>query len=875
MIKNISLLVCLIASPILTAQWNLLTPVKDATDIVAVEYAGNNTFYLVDGALEKILKTTDNGETWNRVRTLVNFNAVDSDIHMFDEMNGLVTASGGIFRTSDGFENITPVTNLGIGATDLFFVGSEIGYTVGYSGRIHKTTDGGDTWIEQNSNTTTELRHVYFFDANTGFAVKSGSELLHTVDGGNTWNTTAIPSGVWEDIAFTDAQHGVVLGWSNIIYTSDGGVTWTESAYDPSDSLFEVTASNGALIAVGRDGILARSADQGISWTEEYQGDDDIFSIGKGAGIIFAAGEDKIWRSSDNGLNFEMNQDGVARTRIKDISFANNFNGAVSGDDGNGSGGGFWNAILVTPDGGRSWTTSALNTTISYRDVQLLPDGNGIYTSGATSYRYTTDYGESWTLRSIPGSSSGQGELWMENADTYYIQASSSTLGSGIFKTEDGGITWSVNPVSISITDFFFLSNEVGFAAGSFTGLYKTTDAGASWSVVNSSLQAEPLNVHFTDEQTGYFASTSSTRKTEDGGLTWQSLSNGNNAAVYFYDEMLGYVVNREAALLRTTDGGANWTYIISDYENVVIRDAVFLNGRIIVAGNNSDILSTSIPKILTAIEPSDLVLCDVNNPGDETEIFDLTSRIDEITGGNPEFVVSFYENEPDANTGQNEISPATQYSNTTNPQTIYVRLVDTNNPTIYDTTSLQLIVETLPSPGQPDDIFIDEGDNDGFAIFDLTVNESQTLNGQAPSQFTLSYFETQNDAQQGVNAIAIPSAYLNISNPQTIYGSFTFNETSCFELFSFEIETDAVLGINVEEIPAITVHPNPVNDLLFVTLEIPGTLSIYDLNGALLYSTTTMEQTQDISFERFASGLYFLHFYSEKTVQTLKVIKY
>lgn len=76
------------------------------------------------------------------------------------------------------------------------------------------------------------------------------------------------------------------------------------------------------------------------------------------------------------------------------------------------------------------------------------------------------------------------------------------------------------------------------------------------------------------------------------------------------------------------------------------------------------------------------------------------------------------------------------------------------------------------PPIAQPDDLIVcdDNGANDGFAYFDLTVNESQTLNGLNPSSYNIKYYNTLSDAQNNAGAFVNESNYYNIINPQTIY---------------------------------------------------------------------------------------------------------
>ena len=46
-------------------------------------------------------------------------------------------------------------------------------------------------------------------------------------------------------------------------------------------------------------------------------------------------------------------------------------------------------------------------------------------------------------------------------------------------------------------------------------------------------------------------------------------------------------------------------------------------------------------------------------------------------------------------------------------------------------------------------------------------------LGDQNLSDIDVKYHETQQDAELGINPIAVPTHYNNITNPQTIYVSF------------------------------------------------------------------------------------------------------
>ncbi|WNM18541.1 choice-of-anchor L domain-containing protein [Flavobacterium capsici] len=114
-----------------------------------------------------------------------------------------------------------------------------------------------------------------------------------------------------------------------------------------------------------------------------------------------------------------------------------------------------------------------------------------------------------------------------------------------------------------------------------------------------------------------------------------------------------------------------------------------------------------------------------------------------------------------------------------------YTLTAQYNNTTCTATDTI--LVEFYPEiiGGQPNDL-IECGVN-GVATFDLTVNTPIILNGNNPSDYTVNYYLTQADAEGSVNPIANPTAYDNISNPQTIYYQLS-NAGDCFIVGNFDL---------------------------------------------------------------------------------------
>jgi gliding motility-associated-like protein len=189
---------------------------------------------------------------------------------------------------------------------------------------------------------------------------------------------------------------------------------------------------------------------------------------------------------------------------------------------------------------------------------------------------------------------------------------------------------------------------------------------------------------------------------------------------------------------------------------------------------------------------PPNMVICDdLSNDGQET--FVLSSQDTFILNGQSA-TVSYHLTSNDAAFGTSPLN-ATGYQNISNPQTIFVRLVDNfglmcNSNTL---TSFDLIVDRRAVFTAANDIVVcDDVSNDGFATFDLTSQDADILGAQIATENSIRYFTTQADAIAGVagTEISNPSNYTNTTlGRETIFVRIENNASvDCADFGSFEL---------------------------------------------------------------------------------------
>ncbi len=193
---------------------------------------------------------------------------------------------------------------------------------------------------------------------------------------------------------------------------------------------------------------------------------------------------------------------------------------------------------------------------------------------------------------------------------------------------------------------------------------------------------------------------------------------------------------------------------------------------------------------------PTPLIVCDDNDDG--IAEFDLSTKNSEILGSlNPSsYFIYYYATLTDAQNDTNNVY-LYGYSNTTpSSQTIYVRVIEIGNSSNFAITTLQLIVNPLPTAAHVPDMVVYEDPYDGTAQFDLTSNTSTILGGQ--TGMFVNYYTSQADAETGANPIP-PNSYTNTSNPQTIWVSVVNPSTGCYRVIHFNL---AVLQVGNIYIP-------------------------------------------------------------------------
>ena len=205
---------------------------------------------------------------------------------------------------------------------------------------------------------------------------------------------------------------------------------------------------------------------------------------------------------------------------------------------------------------------------------------------------------------------------------------------------------------------------------------------------------------------------------------------------------------------------------------------------------NNTFSLSIDIvqpPQINTS--PNSLSVCGNISTG---ESIDLTQNNLAALGlSNPvDLNIQYFTSNSDAQNAINPISDPANFSLNTDPQTIFIRIENTDTPACFSVESFSISYEDTPEIQQTINLHQCQQDNTTIT-FDLTSNNASAIGVADPGNTNISYHETLTEAQNDVNAIADPADYSPLNNSQTLYvRAENADNADCFSTAAFTVHT-------------------------------------------------------------------------------------
>ncbi|APY09174.1 hypothetical protein BWZ20_13060 [Winogradskyella sp. J14-2] len=205
--------------------------------------------------------------------------------------------------------------------------------------------------------------------------------------------------------------------------------------------------------------------------------------------------------------------------------------------------------------------------------------------------------------------------------------------------------------------------------------------------------------------------------------------------------------------------------------------------------------------------------------------------------------LISYYQTIDDAENDNNALNTDYVYTNNTEDLVARVEYTTTGCYVIYP---FELHVNTIPIANQPDSIIACDDDFDGQLTVDLSQQNTLILNGQNPDEFSINYYESEEDAIANNNMISLQ--YL-ASNNDVIFARLENNITGCFDITQFTVIInnkpivdiqDQVLCLNDLPLVVSAETNNPLDGYEWSTNETSSSIEITSIGS---YSVTVTNE--------------------------------
>jgi photosystem II stability/assembly factor-like uncharacterized protein len=494
---------------------------------------------------------------------------------------------------------------------------SNIMYSGAVSGGVWKTTNGGSSWFPLKDNMENLAVCSMVMDPS---------------------NSTVIYAGTGEGFYNGDAIRG-----EGIFKTTNGGSSWTQLSATMNSNYYYVNRlvfdnTTSTLWAGTRRGLF-KSTNGGSSFISVLGGGNvdcmDVDIANSSPTTIYATfgsfSSSTIWRSTDAGSSWSQNYSVTNTGRIElavapsnsNVVYASflDLNSASSTYFGVGfmatttNGGSSWSSITV-PGPSYSGASNYAGTQAWYDNILAVdPNNQNTLYAGGIDFWKSTDGGSSWTQKTNWYVQGGAPPYVHADHHAIAFDPSNSNIlylgtDNGIFKTTDGGNTWTNLHNNIYTTQFYYgavdpVSNKY-YGGTQDNGTLKSTGS-TTWSVIMGG-DGGATEIDFNNTNTIYMEYVNlAFFKSTDGGSSFFKAMTGIPAGPNFWDgttdrtlfispfsmdpNSSSTIVAGTYRVFRTTDGASNWNAVSTD----LTGDGSGSNGAkvstVVVASGNSSVI--------------------------------------------------------------------------------------------------------------------------------------------------------------------------------------------------------------------------------------------------------------------------------------------
>lgn len=433
-----------------------------------------------------IIRSTDNGDTWNTTSLTTN-----NIRQMVQAENGdvLAVTNVGVYKTSDDGENWT-LSNNGITTTNTYAIHKNsfgtVFCTAGIS-KVYKSTDNGNNWAEVGSGLPSSI--IYCLNSNSSNVMYAGTlfGLYKSTNDGSTWTEDSLDNIVINTLHFNSSDD-LIVGTNN-------------------EGVFKSQQANSPFVKIN-DGL------KNTYITAMTYGLDSILYVG-----TYSSGFFKTSNFGNTWIDISEDIIGLSGNSPTVFSLLTHPNGDIIA-------GTYNQGIFRTTNNGDYWLQEISGFT-TYSIYSLAVDKQGNLLAGSTGKLYrSTDFGQNWISIDNNQINDNVNDIAVNSSGDIFA----ATYG-GVFRSTNDGTSWTqVNngflynyAYAVEIND-----DDDIFVTGEMSGIYKSTNNGDSWSaVLTATLPAYDIVINDLGDIFVSSIQSKGVLRSIDNGTSWQQINSG------------------------------------------------------------------------------------------------------------------------------------------------------------------------------------------------------------------------------------------------------------------------------------------------------------------------------------------------------------